>query len=404
MSKPALHLFIAGLLIAVAAAVPAGAQALSAEEAFADGNRLHREELYWAALLRYQQAADAGHETPVLHYNVGVTHYRAGQYERAMRAFEEASAYPRLALLSRYNHGLAANAAGNQRTALSKFRSVRDQGENPTLSRLAAKAIETIRDDIVITGVAQEATPEPKPLRELERKPRPFSEFSVYASAGFGSDDNVYRTPKDPYIDYRDPSQPVVVEPLVQSGSFIPVRLGAIYQINSFEHESFFARYRGFGRFYSGEELRNGDEFIQEVAIGTEYRKTREKRDNRVYSAFTVAQHGETFYDPDDGASFIVDDIDVGQRYNYLRYGPEVTTRQAWDRFAFELSGKAQLWNYEETEAVPEYDHEFFQLGANLQYRFTQTSMIRLLAEGRMRNFTDRPSFSLDGRQLVTNP
>jgi len=377
---------------------------MSAEEAFADGNRLHREELYWAALLRYEQAADAGLDSPILAYNTGVTHYRAQQYERAMAAFDKASAQPRLALLARYNHGLAANAAGDQRTALRKFRSVRDQEENATLSRLAAKAIETIREDIVIAEVAEPAAEEAEPIRELERAPRPFSEYSIYASAGFGSDDNVYRTPGDAYIDYRDPAQPVLVDPVEQSGSFVPVRLGAIYQVNSFEHESFFARYRGFGRFYSGEELRNADEYIQELAVGTEYRKTREKRDNRVYSAFTIAQRAETFYDPDDGASFIVDDVDVGSRYNYLRYGPEISTRQAWNRFAFELRGKAQLWNYEDTEAVPEYDHEFFQVGASLQYRFTQTSMIRLLAEGSMRNFSDRPSFSLDGRQLVTNP
>ncbi len=394
-----------GALIAAGVTVSsAQAQAPSGEESFADGNRLHREELYWAALLRYEQAVDAGFSSPLLHYNVGVTHYRAQQYDRAMEAFDRASASPRLALLARYNHGLAAYAAGDQRTALRKFRGVRDQEENPKLSRLAERAIDTVREEIVVVEVPEAVEEPEEPVRRLEREPRPFAEYAVYASAGFGSDDNAYRTPESPYIDFRDPDQPVVVDPVVQSGSFVPVRLGAVYQINSFEHESFFARYRGFGRFYSDEELKNADEFIQELSVGTEYRKSLQNRDNQVFSAFTFAQHEETFFDPDDGLAPVVDDVDVGDRYSYIRYGPEISTRQAWDRFAFQVYGKAQLWNYEDTEAVPEYDHEFFQVGANVQYRFTKTSLIRLTAEGSMRNFSDRPSFSLDGTQQVTNP
>jgi hypothetical protein len=51
--------------------------ALTAEQYFSDANRLFRDELYWAALLRYRQAMDGGLNTPLLHYNMGVAHYRA---------------------------------------------------------------------------------------------------------------------------------------------------------------------------------------------------------------------------------------------------------------------------------------------------------------------------------------
>ena len=50
------------------------ANAMTAEQYFADGNRLFRDDLYWAALLRYRQAADAGLSSPLLHYNMGVAH------------------------------------------------------------------------------------------------------------------------------------------------------------------------------------------------------------------------------------------------------------------------------------------------------------------------------------------
>ena len=45
-------------LLAIMMAPPAAA--MTAQEYFADGNRLFRDDLYWAALLRYRQAAEQG--------------------------------------------------------------------------------------------------------------------------------------------------------------------------------------------------------------------------------------------------------------------------------------------------------------------------------------------------------
>jgi hypothetical protein len=80
--------------------------AMTAEEAFSDGNRLFRDDLYWAALLRYRQASDAGMDTPLLHYNTGVAHYRAGQHIRARESLRRAAESPALAVLAHYNLGL----------------------------------------------------------------------------------------------------------------------------------------------------------------------------------------------------------------------------------------------------------------------------------------------------------
>ena len=72
------------LLAAVGAIAPAGsAHAMTAEQYFADGNRLFREDLYWAALLRYRQASEEGMDTPPRHYNTRMAHYPAGQHIRA---------------------------------------------------------------------------------------------------------------------------------------------------------------------------------------------------------------------------------------------------------------------------------------------------------------------------------
>lgn len=409
--RPINRLLTALALAALAATPPlVYGQAMSADEAFADGNRLFRDGLYWAALLRYEQAAEAGMNSPLLNYNAGVSHYRARQYERAADAFHASAEAPQLEVLSHYNLGLSAYAAGDHATALRWLRRARDQERSRKISRLAEKTIDLIRRDVLFSEESGDQGQEPaildeeEPARELGRDPRPFAEYDVFARVGFGSDDNVYRTPSDSYLDLSDKNLPVTADPVVQSGSYVPVLLSASYQVNSFEHESFFARYRGWGHFYSGEELRNADEFSNELALGTEYRKERENRQNRLFTAFTIARHQETFFDPDSGGVRISDTVDIGDRYSYLRYGPELWTRQSWDRFAFRFWAKAQLWNYENTEAVPEYDHKFFQVGTHLQYRFTKTSLLRLFAQGYMRDFSDRPSFDLNGDQPVTNP
>jgi hypothetical protein len=59
---------------------PMPAHALTPLELFEEGNRLYRDELYWAAILRYEQAGEAGLAIPLLHFNTGVAHYRARQY------------------------------------------------------------------------------------------------------------------------------------------------------------------------------------------------------------------------------------------------------------------------------------------------------------------------------------
>ena len=81
------QIYLTGLLLLVAAigslAPVESARAMSAEQYFSDGNRLFRDDLYWAALLRYRQAQEEGLDTPLLHYNMGIAHYRAGQHIRA---------------------------------------------------------------------------------------------------------------------------------------------------------------------------------------------------------------------------------------------------------------------------------------------------------------------------------
>jgi tetratricopeptide (TPR) repeat protein len=390
------HLFTC-LLILLMPFVPVQyATAMTAEQYFADANRLVRDDLYWAALLRYRQAIDEGLNTPLLHYNMAVAHYRARQHILAHESFLRALKNPTLRVVTHYNLGLNAYALGNTDEALRWFRLSRDQTQDATLQNYSVVAISRIREEQV--------TPDKFELRTKEREEnRSFSDLELRARVGFGSDSNVFRSPDQPYIDFSNPLRPIIT-PTAQSGTFVPVSLAAKYRINSLPYEGFFVDYRLAGRYYPDEELENGNEYLHEMGFGSEYYRQEGERERSVYSAFRVARHDETYYDPDDGGSRIVGGVDIGDRMNYLRYGPELVVRQSHERLAFGAKVKGQLLNYEEQETVAEYDHEFFLLSVYGQYRFWKSTLFRVSIDGYTRRFSDRPSFDLDGRQRAGNP
>jgi hypothetical protein len=183
----------------------------------------------------------------------------------------------------------------------------------------------------------------------------------------------------------------------------MPIDFGAKYTINSLEHESFFAAYRLGGRYYQDKALTNANEFVHEAGFGSQYRRKEGARTREVYSAFKVAQHDETFYDPDDGTIRNVGGVNVADRLNYLRYGPELKFRQSHEKISVGAVLKGQLWNYEDVIVAPEYDHEYFLLGVHAQYRFAPSSLLRLTVDKQSRRFGDRPSYDPDGQQRLGN-
>jgi hypothetical protein len=369
----------------------------TATELFADGNRLFRDDLYWAALLRYREAFDAGMDTPLLHYNTGVAHYKAQQYTRARDALRKAAAYPPLAPLSHYNLGLTAYAINDRDEALRWFRRAANQEERKDVARLARRAIRQLEEE------RRENDPIMLIQAEQAEREKPFTNLDFRFRTGMGMDDNVFRTPSQPYVDFSDPTNPIVV-PEVQSGNYIPVSLLARYQVNSMENEGFFGAYRFGGRFYTDEQLNNADEYLQEIAFGSEYGRREENRAARVYSAFKIAQHKENYYDPDNGNERVINGVDISDRLSYLRYGPEFWAWKRWGRYRFGMRAIGRLYNYEEVEVVPEYDHEFWLVGLNSHIRIFQNTLLRLNADYFTRRYSDRPAFELDGTQPAGNP
>ena len=368
----------------------------TATELFEDGNRLFRDDLYWAALLRYREAAAAGMDTPLLHYNTGVAHYRAGQHVRARESLLKAATYAPLAPISHYNLGLNAYALGEYAEARRWFRRAASQEQRRDIAALARRALRELDSELQAERPVTVAA-------ARRQRDRQLTNFEFRVRSGAGVDDNVYRTPDESYVDLADPANPSV-DPEVQSSVYIPFSLSAKYQVNSFENEGFFGAYRFGGRFYPDQNLDNANEYLQEVAFGSEYRNRGEDRETRVYSAFKIAQHAESYYDPDNGANRDVGGVDISDRMSYLRYGPEFWAHKQLGNYTFGFRATGQLWNYDDVAVVPEFDHEYWLLGLNAQFRLSPTSILRLDADYYTRRYSDRPSYDLDGNLSVTNP
>ena len=384
------------LATVVIAALPLSAAAVSPEQYFGDGNRLARDDLHWAALLRYEQAAEGGMESPLLHYNIGVTHYHAGQHERAHEELLLALNDPALANVTRYNLGLNAYARGDNEEALKWFRLARDQQQNKKLRSFAVIAISRIRD--------QQAVPDEVEVRIEEKiEKRELGEFEFRVKVGFGQDSNVFRSPAEPYLDRSEAGSPIVT-PVPQSASYTPLSLSAKYRLNNFDFEGFFVSYRLAGRYYNDEVFENGNEYQQEIGFGSEFSREEDGRSRELKSAFRVSQHHETYVDHDDGDARTVGGVMVDDRLDYLRYGPELSLRQAYERFAIGAKLKGQKWNYEEQSMLPEYDHDYFSVSLYGQLKFTPSSLLRVTAEGYSRRYNDRPGYDLDGQPRADNP
>lgn len=384
------------LSLLMALASPAAAQ--TAEDYFADGNRLFRDDLYFAALLRYRQAEESGLDTPRLHFNTGVAHYRAGQYQRARVSLEKSLVSAELEPLAQYNLGLNAWQAGSTDEARRRLRLAATQSRQARVADLAMTALAELERRQVEpdTPTAEYAQ---APVEE-DRRP---ATLDVQATIGFGNNSNVYMSPASDYVDFGDPAQPTV-SPTVVSGAYMPVDVKLRYNINSQRFENFYIAYHAEAEIYQDKELDNANVFAHEFSFGNWFTRERNGVATSVYSAFEIAQYEQTYFDPDDGLERDVDGISIADRLNYRRYGPVIKLRRKGEKLTLAAHAIAQLRNYEDIEAAPEYDHEYFSLSLQGQYLFTQGSMLRVDIGGFSRRYGDRPSFDLDGEQRIANP
>lgn len=393
------------ITLALAACFAGEAAAQTAVELMAEGNQLVRSGIYRTALLRYREAAAAGLDSGLLHYNLGVVHYELHDYTEAADEFARAAADPALAALASYNRGVALEAAGNAAAAGDAFRSAADVADDRHMRRAAEDAAQ---------GAGAASPPPASPARRFESSAEParIGRLELSAAARVGQDDNVYRTPADPYVDLSDPTQPLVA-PVVHSASFMPAELHALYALDNESGDTKFNfRYDMDGVFYDT-EFSNANEVEQNVSMGADIVLGEQDRRRRTLNtAFFVGTHDETNFDPDDGvARDIVVQVngqpvveDLSGRFSYKAAGVHGEFVHTLGRVTWRLNMKFERDDYDPIEAVANFDHDFFYTGVDVDYDFSDVMTLRFGARKYRTIYDDRPARDLTGALLDTNP
>ena len=394
------------IALALTACFGGEAAAQTAAELMSEGNQLVRSGIYRTALLRYREAAAAGLDSGLLHYNLGVVHYRLDDFAASADEFGRAAADPKLAALASYNRGLALKASGNAAAASDAFRASADAADDRHMRRVAEGAAE---------AAVVSSSPPVSGGRPLASRPEPttrIGQFELAAAARLGTDDNVYRTPADPYVDLSDPTQPLVT-PVVQSASFMPAELHALYALDNESGDTeFLFRYDMDGAFYDA-ELSNANEVDQSLSMGADIvLGERDRRRRSLDTAFFVGTHSETNFDPDDGVGRdIVVQVngqpvveDLSERFSYKAAGVHGDFTHALGRVIWRLNLKFERDEYERTEAVANFDHDFFYAGVDVDYDFSDVMTLGFGLRKYRTVYDDRPARDLTGALLDTNP
>lgn len=117
---------------------PAYSHTEEATKQFRSGSSAFQAGDYQKALTAFESALAQGMSTPALHFNIGVAAYRAGNYRRAETAFKEVANTPTMAGLAYYNLGLVELKRNDSAAASRWFSRVEDATEDPRLRQLAA--------------------------------------------------------------------------------------------------------------------------------------------------------------------------------------------------------------------------------------------------------------------------
>jgi tetratricopeptide (TPR) repeat protein len=371
----------------------------------AEGNELVRSGIYRTALLRYREAAAAGLDTPLLHYNLGVAHYELGDFAASAAEFARAAEAPALAALASYNRGLALRASGHAAAADEAFRAAAAGADDRDFRRLAATAAEDG------AAAAQPANPARASARIAEPAPR-IGGLELSAAARIGQDDNVYRTPSEAYVDLSAAARPVVV-PVVSAANFMPAELHAAYVLgNEAGDTEFLFRYDMNGAFYDA-EFANATEVDQSLSMGADIvLGERDRRRRAVDTAFFVGSHRETNFDPDDGvARDVAIDVggepvieDVSDRFSYKASGVQGHFTHTLGRVTWALDLRFERDEYERTENVANYDQDYFYTGVEIDFDVNAVMLLRFGLRQYRTAYDERPARDLTGALLDTNP
>ncbi|MDR9437726.1 MAG: tetratricopeptide repeat protein, partial [Thiohalophilus sp.] len=118
--------------------------ATAGQSEFDQGLKAAQSGRHQQAIKAFLQAQQAGFDKPALHYNLGVSYFRLGDYARARQQFERLTRDPQWAALAHYNLGLVARRLDDSDRAADHFEQAYRRSDNTRLRALAATALDRL--------------------------------------------------------------------------------------------------------------------------------------------------------------------------------------------------------------------------------------------------------------------
>ena len=365
------------------------------------GNQAFRAGAYADARDSYLESLSSGFDSALLRYNLGVAHYRLGNFAAAELALERASAHPSLAPLATYNLGLTSLAAGWLDAAETRFQRVLEISTDPELSALAMRALERARVRSRELPDVDEDRPTSRRRQYREPDP-PIGDLYFVVAARYGIDDNVYRSPSSAYVDLAQAGQPTVT-PVKQSAGFTPVDLLTYYTIAAEEQNTEFNFvYRMNGDFYDS-VYSNANEITQRFEMGADV-MLEGKHARKLETTFFATIHDETNFDPDTGVDRDVGGQDISDRFSYNGAGLESSYEHAMDRWVVGFDTRIERRNYEDAPVVTRYDHEFYHIDLWTERQLSESMDLFFSLQSYTREYDARRARNSNGVLLTANP
>ena len=379
------------------------AQAATGTDLYRQAQSAFRGSDYAEAARLFMAADKAGHDDPVNFYNAGVAYFRLGEFDRAEAAFATAAAYDRLAPMAYYNLGLIARREDDYRNAEGWFRqAARHPGASTRLKQLSRQASDSLPTVKRTRPTVYNQDPEAR-LTDFLR-------FSF--DTGYGTDSNVFRTPKASYVDLSQSGAPTV-DPIVQSGSFVPLDADLEFRWAPYEHGHFSVRYDFDGKVYTAEEQENANAFRNRFSFGGRVHIPKEKGYQYFRSFFAITRYDENYYDRTDGSEVFIGTTNIGDRFRRTKFGPHLYYHRERGRFGYGFSAEAFLNKYDnkfEDEPEPrgsldylDLTHEQYELGAHVSFDLLRHTRLRVAYDRFRRDYTRRLAKAADGVRYSNN-
>jgi len=217
---------------------------------------------------------------------------------------------------------------------------------------------------------------------------------------GLGYDSNPFLTPSNPYLDLTNNGGGLLIQPVIQSGMFIPIKAKGNYEYRLQKDIRLLADIKLDGKFFTDSALKNANQYKTEAHAGARFRLNKYKREtNHIEVKAIVGNVDRIYVDHDTGELKLTGnnlDKDQSNRYKYTKTGAELAYTYKFKKTDFLIQLRYEDRDYEEPESWSSLDHTYSRFKLQGGYQLSKVLHIGAHYEYALRDYSKRKSYDID--------